>query len=276
MADSLPTDGERAVDDASAGDRDAKIERLLVAGLDHYFAQRYEQAIAVWTRTLFFDRTHPRARAYIERARSALAERQRQSEELLHRGAAALARGQDDDARRLLQAAVERGAPSDDVRPLLDRLQVQVGSHPAVDAAPLSVDTSRSSASDTALGTDSDEKVRSRVRSAWRLAAVVAVGVVSALVMANQRGWDVRAMWSGPEPAAAFNFAPVSPERPLPAPRRGEIALGRARALVAGGHLREALVALDAVRTTDPEKAEADRIRADIQRRLVSAAGQQR
>ena len=47
MADSLPTDGERAVDDASAADRDAKIERLLVAGLDHYFAQRYEQAIAV-------------------------------------------------------------------------------------------------------------------------------------------------------------------------------------------------------------------------------------
>ena len=44
---------------------------MLLASLDHYFAAEYEQAINVWTRALFLDRSHARARAYIERARSA-------------------------------------------------------------------------------------------------------------------------------------------------------------------------------------------------------------
>ena len=62
---------------ASRAERDAKIEQLLLAGLDQYFAGQYDQAITVWTRALFIDRSHARARAYIERARSAQAERQR-------------------------------------------------------------------------------------------------------------------------------------------------------------------------------------------------------
>ena len=77
MSDPYRTDGSHALDAGSAGDRDAKIEQLLLTGLDHYFCAQYEQAINVWTRALFLDRNHARARAYIERARSALAERQR-------------------------------------------------------------------------------------------------------------------------------------------------------------------------------------------------------
>src|SRR5262249_32709625 len=63
-----------------ASDRLALIEQLLLAGLDHYFIGQYEQAIHVWTRVFFLDRGHARARAYIERARCALAERQREAE----------------------------------------------------------------------------------------------------------------------------------------------------------------------------------------------------
>src|SRR6185436_8688518 len=102
MADSSRTDGSRAIDDAPDADRDAKIEQLLLAGLDHYFAAQHEQAINVWTRALFFDRSHPRARAYIERARSAMAERLRESEELLQSGVAAFHRGDTAEARRLI------------------------------------------------------------------------------------------------------------------------------------------------------------------------------
>src|SRR5438094_729508 len=145
MSDPLRTDGTRARDGAPAPDRDAKIEQLLLVGLDHYFAARYELAINVWTRALFLDRSHPRARAYIERARSALAERQRESEELLQKGVAAFNRG------------------------------------------------------------DGDEE-----------------------------------------------------------------SIARARSLAASGHLHEALSSLDAVRPTDPQKAEADRLRADIQRQLLA------
>ena len=49
-------------------DRDARIEELLLAGLDHYFAGRHDLAINIWTRVLFLDRSHGKARAYIERA----------------------------------------------------------------------------------------------------------------------------------------------------------------------------------------------------------------
>ena len=71
MSDPLRTETSRAHEAVSRADREAKIEQLLLAGLDQYFAQQYDQAINVWTRVLFFDRSHARARAYIERARSA-------------------------------------------------------------------------------------------------------------------------------------------------------------------------------------------------------------
>jgi hypothetical protein len=53
------------------------------------------------------------------------------------------------------------------------------------------------------------------------------------------------------------------------------MALGEARALQARGRLHEALAALEMVRLTDPEKAEADRVRADIQRLLLGMARRQ-
>src|SRR5262245_32502581 len=110
MSDSVRTN---AINDSktpspqNAAERDAKIESLLLAGLDHYFTGDYGQAIDVWTRALFLDRTHPRARAYIERARSAMAEQQRESDELLHNGIAAFERGEIEAARQLLNAAVQ-------------------------------------------------------------------------------------------------------------------------------------------------------------------------
>src|SRR5436309_11081720 len=122
MSDPLRTDGARALDGAPAPVRDATIEQLLLAGLDYYFVAQYDQAVNVWTRALFLDRSHQRARAYIERARSALAERQRQSEELLQTGVAAFHRGDADEARRLLQAAIDAGAPPEDALAFLERL----------------------------------------------------------------------------------------------------------------------------------------------------------
>src|SRR5258708_27173865 len=111
MPDSLRPDRRLVTDAASEADREAKVEQLLLVGLDHYFAAQYEQAINVWTRALFLDRNHARARAYIERARSALAERQRESEELLQNGVAPFQRAEADEARRLLQAAMNHRAP---------------------------------------------------------------------------------------------------------------------------------------------------------------------
>src|ERR671910_226772 len=80
-----PARSERPASDALTGaERDARIEQLLLSGLDYYFANDYEEAINLWTRVLFLDRQHDRARAYIERARSAQAEHQREAEAALH------------------------------------------------------------------------------------------------------------------------------------------------------------------------------------------------
>jgi tetratricopeptide (TPR) repeat protein len=121
MSDAQTDHGERAHAECDVN-RDARIEQLLLAGLDHYFAGRYDQAIDVWSRAFFFDRNHPRARAYIERAQSVLAERQRESEELLQQGVAAFDRGDAGEARRLLTAALDRGAPPDEALAVLSRL----------------------------------------------------------------------------------------------------------------------------------------------------------
>jgi tetratricopeptide (TPR) repeat protein len=272
------------VDEAASGaDREAKIEQLLLLGLDHYFAARYELAINIWTRALFIDRSHARARAYIERARSALAERQRESEELLQTGVAAFQRGEGEEARRLLQAAIEGGAPSEEALAVLERLnrlETAVSPAPARRADRLP----RARAPHSGHVTP-----RSPVRRVIVGAFALAVLAAGSAVAVSRIGIDVRsyfdvrsflALTGNAAMALTGNFAspqtsasaPVAREVTLSMPRRGEMTLARARALMAGGHFREALAALDSVRATDPQRADADDLRTEIQRQLIALA----
>jgi hypothetical protein len=258
MTDSLPA--------APEPDRDAKIEQLLLGGLDHYFASELEQAINVWTRALFLDRNHARARAYIDRARSALAERQRESEELLQNGLAAFRRGEGDEARRLLDAAISRGAPREEALAVLERLsRLEQGGAPRASVEPRVLQPPPSERSNRA----------SRRRRALVLAAgaIVGIGAIGVLLLAAP--WDWRSVFpADPEPAATqAPPVPATFESRLPIPLRGETALGRARSLAASGRLHDALAALEAVKPTDPQRAEADSLRAAIQRQLLSLAG---
>jgi tetratricopeptide (TPR) repeat protein len=269
MSDPFRTDPTRAHDTASGSDRDAKIEQLLLVGLDHYFAARYELAINVWTRALFLDRSHPRARAYIERARSALAEGQRESEELLQNGVAAFHRGDGQEARRLLQAAIAGGAPSEEALAVLERLnRIETAVTPAV-------------------ATPSGRAVRGRMprpphgsrRPIARIGAFITLAAVI-VALAGVAAWRVRLDWpalaalargaGSVDPPASTSPVPVARDSYLPLPRRGETALSRARALAAGGHLRDAATMLQSIRATDPQKADADRLVADIQRQLLA------
>jgi len=264
MSDPLRTDPSRALDAASEADRDAKIEELLLAGLDHYFAAQYEPAIDVWTRALFLDRNHARARAYIERARSALAERQRESEELLHNGVAAFRRGESDEARRLLRAAIEGGAPSEEALAVLEQLnRLDAG------VSPPPPERSRRERRPTAVPQGNHAVPRSGRGPAVSVAlllVVVAAGVYAAVVWDRFDWRSVVGLWDRPATSAP---TPAAREIAPPMPRRGEIALTRARTLAAGGHLRDALSMLDLIRPTDAQKADADRLRADIQRQLL-------
>ena len=262
MSDPLRTDPAGAHDGAPEPGRDAKIEQLLLLGLDHYFAAEYEQAINVWTRALFLDRNHPRARAYIERARSALSERLRQSEELLQDGVEAFNRGEAGEARRLLEAAMLQGAPSDQTLALLDRLnRLDPGVSP-----PAPGPVARSGAGTGLLeAAGSGPGRRTRV-IAWSATILIIAAAAAIFAVPNIEEW--RAVLTKPEPQAAPS--PSAAERPLPIPRRAETAISRARALAAAGRLHDALQALDTVRTTDPLRAEADRLRGDIQQQLLA------
>ena len=264
MSDPLRADPERAQDGALEPGRDAKIEQLLLLGLDHYFAAEYEQAINVWTRALFLDRTHPRARAYIERARSALSERLRQSEELLHGGVEAFNRGEAGEARRLLEAAMLQGAPSDQALALLDRLnRLEQGSSPQAQEPVV-----RTSGGVGLLGVGRRTSGRRTRVIAWSATGLIVIAAAAIFAVPNIEKW--RTMLTQPEPQAVPS---PSVERPLPIPRRAETAIARARALAAGGRLHDALQALDRVRVTDPLRSEADRLRADIQQQLIAVSG---
>jgi tetratricopeptide (TPR) repeat protein len=271
MSDPLRTDGSRAQDDASAADRDAKIEQLLLVGLDHYFAARYELAINVWTRALFLDRSHARARAYIERARSALAERQRESEELLQNGVAAFDRGEGDEARRLLREAIERGAPSEEALAVLERLNRLETAASTTSSAPTGP-TQRRRAPRTGAGSTSSIGATIAI-SAFAI-GVLGLGGWATWTNRNRIDWRSlvalgRSVWRVDAPAAT-NAPPIARDASLPLPRRGEETLTRARSLAASGHLREALSSLDAIRPTDLQRADADRLRGDIQRQLLA------
>ena len=264
MTDSSRSDPAHARDGASEADRDAKIEQLLLIGLDHYFAAQYQQAINVWTRALFLDRSHARARAYIERARSAMAERQRESEEMLQHGVDAFRRGEGDEARRLLNAAIDGGAPSDEALVVLERLN-------RLEApASLAASARDERAREPHAASAAEQRPRSMKTAIAVVLAAVAILAVGGYSVVAMDPADWRPLMMLQDPPAATSPAPVARETTLPLPRRGETALTKARGLAARGHLHEALTALDDVRSTDPQKTDADRLRADIQRQLLA------
>ena len=116
----------RRLDSSSSPDaagRDGEIDALLVDGLDRYFNGRYDDAIHIWTRVLFLDRSHARARAYIDRARTAVAERQRRSDELLATTGQLLDRGETEGARLLLAEAVAASGDDEHAAALRSRLE---------------------------------------------------------------------------------------------------------------------------------------------------------
>jgi hypothetical protein len=95
------------------------------------------------------------------------------------------------------------------------------------------------------------------------LAAVAAVAIAS---------WDRLSIWipalsRGSQDGLAH--VRVVPE-PLVVPRSSEVALERARSLFASGRPYDALRALELVRPTDPLRADADRLKAVIQRELLA------
>ena len=260
------TSGPRRAPEPAAED-DARIEHLLVTGLDHYFAGEFEQAINLWTRVLFLDRSHDRARAYIERARSAQAERQRISEALVHQGLDAFDKGEVVRARELLSDALDQGASHDVALGVLGRIdRLEVGQRTAARDEP----AARRRPFSAPAAEDTREPQHRVTLAVWltTAAAIVAVAAISFVIVTPNGVSDwfpVQATTGTP-----VQVSPVPAALPVPAPTEGYVA--QARAMFARGKLRDALRALDRVPVGDTLRADADRLRGDIQRELLAVA----
>ena len=236
--------------DIDERERSSRIEQLLLAGLDHYFAGQYEQAIDVWTRVAFLERRHGKARAYIERARGALAERQRESEELVDRGRAAFDAGDVPTARQLLTAAVAQGGGGDTAALLLERLnRVTV---PLQVVGPL------------ATGQTVSRVPAGRDAAGWVSTIVAGAIVVTAVLVAGRMITATIAEWPDAQ------TSPASHVEPLPVARPGEMALERARALYGAGQITQAIGVLQAIDAADPARPAADALRAAWQREVLA------
>jgi tetratricopeptide (TPR) repeat protein len=257
------TDPLKAQDSA---DDEARIEHLLVTGLDHYFAGEFEQAINLWTRVLFLDRKHDRARAYIERARSAQAEQLRISEALVHQGLDAFDKGEVERARALLSDALDQGASHDVALGVLGRIdRLDAGMRSTAAPAP---SVRRRVFARPSPAADASHR-RGAIARWWLTAAAIVVVAAISFVLFAPSGWSD---WF---PAQATTGAPVlvlAPS-PLPVPSPTEAYVNQARSLFAGGKLRDALRALDRVPFGDALRPEAEHLRADIQRELLAVAG---
>ena len=268
MTDPLRTDRSAPTADSPERDRDARVEQLLLSGLDHYFTGQYERAITVWTRVLFLDHGHARARAYMERARSAIAERQRESEELLHTGVEAFGRGDIAAARGLLTSAVERGAATDEALALLERL------HRLEPAAAAALTPPRARGSTPLPGPRRTPHcgLTDPHPSRWRwVAAGVAAGVFAAVAGASlyYRGADLLAVARDDGPRGG-DSATRSRYRCRRRPKWPWHARARCRPK---GSLHDALSALENVPQGDPRWAEAQALRAAMQRQLLAGVG---
>jgi D-serine deaminase-like pyridoxal phosphate-dependent protein len=254
MSDSLPN--ASVPGPLSEADRDARIEQLLLSGLDHYFAGRYERAINIWTRVSFLERGHGRARAYIDRARGALAERQREADELVHAGVEAYHAGELQAARDLLTRATDAGGSSETAMLFIDRIRradatadlpALVSSGPGAPVAPV-------------------EPAGPAHRVSWSWTIACSVVVAAGILLGSMRV----ASWLAELPIdAPPQVSPAAPES-LPIVRASDMSLARAAALFESGRAADALRALDAVDIGDPRRPDADRLRAGIQRALLA------
>jgi hypothetical protein len=260
MSEPLRTDPTTGREVSSPEAPAVQIERLLLAGLDLYFAGQYQEAVNVWTRVAFLERGHGRARAYIDRARTAIAEQQRESDELFHQGRDAYDRGNIEHARQLLSKVIEQGSSSDDAVLLLQ--QLNRFSQVASNLAPPGQDR----ASEPADGTRVSEA------SGWvRIAGAVALTSALALLAAPAVSW----FGDAPVVDDVTRFTPSAIE-PLPIVRSGDIAYESARQLYAGGHLADALRALARIDIGDPLWSQGERLKGEIQRDLLATVRQAR
>ncbi|MEZ5318460.1 MAG: hypothetical protein R2752_13755 [Vicinamibacterales bacterium] len=252
----------RRLDPTPSGDdtgRDGRVEALLVEGLDRYFAGRFEEAIHIWTRVLFLDRSHARARAYIDRARTAMAERQRRGDELLQASQEMLRQGRTAAARDLLSEAVATTGEDESVSAVRARLERLERAH----AASVAAGAARTAPNESVPGWSWPR----RRRAALLLILPIVAGMLAIVAVSSPDARDLFGLTERTETLPA-----EAPPPRLPVLTAADAALVRARTLYTRGRLAEALEALARVGAENPARPTADQLRVEIQQLLLATS----
>ena len=261
----------RSATDSTPSDRAALIEQLLLAGLDHYFSGDYEQAIHVWTRVFFLDRGHARAKAYIERARGALGEQQREAEAQGLEDGAAVGLGVSGVASRVVTVTrtmtVGESATARALVPRrFSRRDLLLGSSEVLIEDGMGVEPA---------GTITVGEVKSETPAGTRLLTHIVLVTLATVLLCGAAylvvDRDRLATWW--RTSDLDTNRPILTPEPLIVPRASEQALARAHALYGKGRLREAMQALAPIRVDDPMRHDADVLLADIERTMLEGAG---
>lgn len=242
-------------------DQAARIDHLLTAGLDEYFAGRYDGAVQVWSRVFFLDRSNARARAYIERARSAVAERQRVAEASaaaadVPRGASAAAADRPSAEASASPAELPRARPEDtrssEPRPGADAGVLVVSGALAARLAPPIADPA-----------ERPGFVDARTQAASRRATIAhGLLVAAAGVLLFVAGYTVAAR----DRLAEIVTGASSRRAPAASARPSEVDLHDAQQAFTARRYDDARRALARIPAGDPLRAEADALAAQIQR----------
>lgn len=220
-------------------DQAVRIDQLLTAGLDDYFASRYERAVQVWSRVFFLDRSNARARAYIERARSAIAERQRLAE-----AATAAAEAEPPREWRSDEAAADARAGADGSGVLVVNGALAARLAPAT-APPVATPEAAASAATR----------RARIAHGVLVAAAGVLLFVAGYTVAAR---DRLAEW-------VSGVSSRRPSMPAEVPA-STLALDAARQALAARRYDDARRALSRIPPGDPLRPDADRLLAQLQR----------
>lgn len=226
---------------SAADDQAARIEQLLMAGLDEYFAGRHDRAVQVWSRVFFLDRTNARARAYIERARGAVAERQRLAEAASAAGEGDPSRPMHDDGRMSVAEPRAAGVERDGLLVVSGALAARLAPPVAVplDATPAPAAASRRA----------------------RIAHVLLVAAAGVLLFVA--GYTVAARDWLADLVSGVSARQRAVEQPAHA---SEILLNEARQALAARRYDDVRRALARIPAADPLRRQADLLAAELQR----------
>ena len=233
-----------------------RLRRLLDEGRDLLSRERGREAADVFGRILLRDPENAEARQGLEKARAAAVEAERVLATRLQEAEGALAAGDDDTARVLLDEIIRNGGDRDRARDLLDRL----------DRRPGRLNAGRG------LGTSTGEaeEAASATSPAWSRRAVIGgwVLVFGLLATGVASSWDrlLDRLGRAPSPSSQ----PATPATSVAAPTSGERAVADARRLLDQGETAAALMVLDRISPDEPAYPFARELRRQAEAALLS------